>query len=133
MASLIKLKKGANTLDLTRHIPLGKYEVNDADNFYEWTDSDYVVHRQITDSKAVGSFTLKFKTVADFEAFINFVESAKDSATGAINAEVYCTNKHIVKNIDCFLNYTPADTLPQMADNKNDGFQVELQERKAHT
>lgn len=133
MASLVLLKNGANTLDLTRNIPLGKYQVNDADNFYEWTDSDYVVHRQITDSKAVGSFTLKFQSVADFEEFINFVESAKDSASGAINAEVYCMNKHIVKDIDCFLTYSPADTLPQMAEHKNEGFQVDIQERKAHT
>lgn len=132
MASLIKLKKGVNTLDLTRNIPVGKYQVNDIDNFYEWTDSDYVVHHQITDSKADGTFTLKFQTIADFLEFINFVDMAKDSATGAINAEVYCSNKHIVKNIDCFLNYTPTDILPQIAE-KNDGFQVELKERKAHT
>lgn len=130
MASLIVLKGSNNTeLDLTRYIPMKKYNINVTENYEEWTDSNYTIHRQKTDEKAEGDFTLRFPSISLYQQFVNFLETNKDSSTGAISCSVFCMNKYAVRNIYAFLTFNPADELPLLADNKSDGFSVVLQER----
>lgn len=130
MASLIILKgSGGHTLDLTRNIPLSKYSVNNIRNYDEWIDSNYAIHRQLTDEKAVGDFTLKFPTRALYQNFVSFINTYREAKTGAIRCEVWCTNEYRTKDIYAFLDFEPQDDLPLLADNKSDGFTVTLQER----
>lgn len=130
MASLIVLKsRGGLTLDLTRYIPMGKYNINNISNYEEWTDSNYTRHRQKTDEKAEGDFTLRFPSVALYQDFVSFIATHKDAQTGAILCDVWCTNEFRVKSIYAFLDFEPQNDLPLLADNKSDGFNVVLQER----
>lgn len=129
MASLIVLKGKSGVLDLTRFIPMGKYNINNVYNYDEWTDSNYTIHRQKTDEKAEGDFTLRLPSVSVYRQFIEFIEENKDEDTGAIACEVFCTNTFRVKDIYAFLTFEPINELPLLADNKSDGFTVTLQER----
>lgn len=130
MASLIVLKgAGGVTLDLTRYIPMGKYDLNNIVNYDEWTDSNYAIHRQKTDEKVEGDFTLKFPSIALYQNFVAFLATHKNKDTGAIACDVWCTNEFRVKSIYAFLDFEPANELPMLADNKSDGFTVTVQER----
>lgn len=130
MASLIVLKsRGGLALDLTRYIPMSKYKINNIVNYEEWTDSNYTRHRQKTDEKAEGNFTLRFPSVALYQDFVSFIATHKDDQTGAILCDVWCTNEFRVKSIYAFLDFEPQNDLPLLADNKSDGFVVTLEER----
>lgn len=130
MASLIILKgSGGHTLDLTRYIPMSKYSVNNIRNYDEWIDSNYARHRQLTDEKAEGEFTLIFPSIGLYQDFCAFIEIFRDKKTGAIPCDVWCTNEFRVKSIDAFLDFEPQNDLPLLADNKSDGFTVTLTER----
>lgn len=129
MASLIILKSSNNPLDLTRYIPMSQYNVNNYINYQEWVDSNHTIHRQKTDEKAQGSFTLKFPTISMYQEFVSYINTYKDSQTGAIGCEVWLTNEFRSKNIFAFLDFDPTNDLPLIADNKADGFTVTLQER----
>lgn len=130
MASLFVLKgRGSASLDLTRYIPMGKYRLNNVINYDEWTDSNYAIHRQKTDEKVEGDFTLRFPSIALYQDFVSFLNTHKDSETGAISCDVWCTNEFRVKSINAFLEFNPQNDLPMLADNKSDGFTVVVQER----
>lgn len=130
MASLIILKgkNGAN-LDLTRFIPMSKYSINNIRNYDEWIDSNYAKHRQLTDEKAEGDFTLRFPSINLYQNFVSFLNTHRDNSTGAIACDVWCTNEMRVKTINAFLDFEPQNDLPLLADNKSDGFTVTLSER----
>lgn len=129
MASLIILKGKNATLDLTRCVPMGKWNVNNIVNYEEWEDSNYVIHRREKCNRAQGSFTLRFPNIQKYQEFVNFLATHKNSTTGAIDCEVWCTNEFRVKSITAFLEFEPSNDLPLLADNKSEGFTVELQER----
>jgi len=131
MASLIVLKGNylGNTLDLTRYIPMSKYSINNIRNYEEWTDANYRRHRQLTDVKAEGTFTLKFPSIQKYTEFVDFIADNSHSETGAIKCDVWCNNTHESKGIDAFLDFEPQNDLPLLADNKSDGFVVTLSER----
>lgn len=130
MASLIVLKgTGGRTLDLTRYIPMSKYSVNNIRNYDEWVDSNYAKHRQLTDEKAEGDFTLRFPSIKLYQDFVAFIATHRNNSTGAIACDVWCTNEFRVKTINAFLDFEPQNDLPLLADNKSDGFTVTLTER----
>lgn len=129
--ALLKLNGSGNTTyDLTRFIPVPKYNVNAVEEYEEWTDSAYATHRRLLSSKAQGQFTLKFPSISDYSAFMTFYTSNMDSATGTINADVFLTYPYVTRQgIDVFLKFAPQNDLPLIADGKAEGFQVELLQR----
>lgn len=130
MASLIVLKGSrGETLDLTRFIPMSKYSINNIINYDEWTDSNYTVHRRKTDEKAGGDFTLRFPSVALYQNFVAFISTHRNSSDGSIKASVWLDNEFRTKDINAFIDFEPQNDLPLLADNKSDGFTVELTER----
>ena len=130
MASLIVLKGNGSELDLTTHIPVPNYQVNNIRNYEEWKDASYVIHRQLTDEKIEGSFTLKFNSIQDYEEFVSFYMNNRDLNTGAILCDLWIDNEHVLKvNKSVFLDFEPQNDLPLMKDNKSEGFTVTISER----
>lgn len=133
MASLIKLN-GANSavFDLTHFIPMPEYNVNAVEAYEEWTDSAYTTHRRLLSSKAQGDFTLKFHSIAEYEAFMTFFNTNMDEDTGAIKADVFLMYPYTTRqNIDVFLTFAPQDDLPYLAEGKGKGFKVNLTQRSS--
>ena len=129
MASLIVLNSSDSltTFDLTKHMPMGSYNVNAVEEYDEWTDSNYATHRHLLSSKAQGEFTLKFKSITEYEAFMTFYNANIDSSTGAINADVFVMYPYETRQgIDVFLTFAPQDDLPYLAEGKAKGFSVKL-------
>lgn len=129
MASLIKLIGTSSNLDLTRNIPTPEYNVQDVKNYVTWTDGNYSIHRHLTDSKAQGTFKLKFPTKEDYLSFVNFIKSNENAVDGSLLCDVYCNNRNEVKRVNAFLDFQPDNELPLMADRDYEGFDVTLSER----
>lgn len=71
------------------HIIASTYKVNDPGAYEEWTDAGNYKHkRKLREHKIVGSFSMFFKTLAEFKTF----NSAVKNNTGDTNAvPVYLT------------------------------------------
>lgn len=129
MASLIVLIGKNRNLDLTRVIPTPEYNVQDIQNFVSWVDGNYSIHRHLTDTKAQGTFKLKFPRKEDYFEFVEFIKANENKDDKSIVCDVYCNNRNEVKRIHAFLDYQPDNELPLMADQEYEGFDVTLEER----
>lgn len=129
MASLIVLIGKTKNLDLTRNIPTPEYNVQDVRNYVSWVDGNYNEHRHLTDTKAEGTFKLKFPTKEDYIRFVDFVKENEDKNDCSLVCEVYCNNRNEVKRIHAFLDFEPDNELPLMGAMEYEGFDVALKER----
>lgn len=115
--------------DLTKYIPVKKYNINNVEYYEEWIDSNYKVHRRKTHEKAEGEFTLVFPSVFWYNKFLEFYNTYRNEEDGSIEADFFMTNKNTNRRAYVFLDFEPQNDLPLLADNKSDGFVVTLTER----
>lgn len=134
--NLIDIKYKENnvtkTYNLSTHIPMGTYNVNMLEEYEEWTDSNYDIHRKLLRNRIEGTFDLKFKSIADYETFLDVLTKAK-TTTGQnyIEMDAFATNKGASYNKKFYYEFTPKNQLPMMADSKNDAFTVTIKEARA--
>lgn len=134
--NLIDIKYKENNItkiyNLSRHIPMGSYNVNVMEEFEEWTDSNYDIHRKLLRNRVEGTFDLKFKSVEEYEGFLNVLTAAK-ATTGQnyIEMDAFCTNRGATYNKKFYYEFEPKNDLPQMADSKNEAFTVTIKEARA--
>lgn len=134
--NLIDIKYKENnvtkTYDLSKHIPMGSYNVNVIEEFEEWTDSNYDIHRKLLRNRVEGTFDLKFKSIADYETFIDVLALAKATTQqNYIEMDAFATNKGMIYNKKFYFEFAPKNDLPMMADSKNDAFTFTIKEAKA--
>lgn len=133
---LIDIKYKENNVskiyDLSSHIPMGGYRVNVLEEYEEWTDSNYDIHRKLLRNRVEGTFELKFKSISDYEDFLSAITKAR-TTTGQnyIEMDAFATNKGVSYNKKFYIEFEPKNDLPFMADSKNDSFTVTIKEAKA--
>ena len=120
------------TYNLSQHIPMGTYNVNVLEEFEEWTDSNYDIHRKLLRNRVEGTFDLKFYSIDAYEEFLNVLTKAK-TTTGQqyIEMDAFATNKGTSYNKKFYYEFAPKNDLPQMADCKNNAFTVTIKEARA--
>lgn len=134
--NLIDIKYKENNItkiyNLSRHIPMGSYNVNILEEFEEWTDSNYDIHRKLLRNRVEGTFDLKFKSVEEYEGFLNVLTAAK-ATTGQnyIEMDAFCTNRGAIYNKKFYYEFEPKNDLPQMTDSKNESFTFTIKEARA--
>lgn len=134
--NLIDIKYKENNLtktyDLSKHVPMGTYNVNVLEEYEEWTDSNYDIHRKLLRDRIEGTFDLLFKNIADYEDFLTVLTKAK-TTTGQnyIEMDAFCTNKGASYNKKFYYEFAPKNDLPSMADSKNEAFTVTIKEARA--
>lgn len=65
--------------DYTNNIINGTYDVNNNDVEEIWTDGNHVEHPEIVRTRLEGKFTLRFRTLASYEAFVADYTSKKQA------------------------------------------------------
>lgn len=122
----------AKTYDLSKHVPMGTYNVNVLEEFEEWTDSNYDIHRKLLRNRVEGTFNLKFKSISDYEDFLTAITKAR-TTTGQnyITMNAFATNKGTNYTKKFYIEFTPKNDLPHMVDSKNDAFTVTIKEARA--
>ena len=130
----IKYKENSvtKTYNLTQHIPMGSYNVNVLEEYEEWTDSNYDIHRKLLRNRVEGTFNLKFKSIGDYETFLSTITKAR-TTTGQnyIEMDAFATNKGVSYNKKFYIEFEPKNDLPMMSDSKNDAFTVTIKEARA--
>lgn len=99
--SMIFFKIG--TTDLTDYADIQNFNINKQDVFQEWTDGNWIDHRDIVRTRIAGSFQLGFKDSADWSAFLALLTSQKDEA-GYYPVTTYVNNTGAAETINAFLD-----------------------------
>lgn len=84
----------------------GNYKVNNVEEYIEWTDANFTIHRDIRRKRVSGTFNMMFRTKASYEAFIAYIASTKTN--GYNICEIKCNNEiNTLENVKLFINFTP--------------------------
>lgn len=101
--SMVFFKIGST--DLTAYADIQNYNINKADVFQNWTDGNWVDHRDMVRTRITGSVKLGFKTAASWSAFLTLLTSQRNAA-GYYPVTVYVNNTGTTETIDAFLDMT---------------------------
>lgn len=118
--------------DLTEHIVVPTYKVNEQPEYEEWKDANYTVHREIVRTKVKGSFSVVFSSLSEYEEFLQAVED-HTIEDGSTQVTVYLHNKAhddqgITKQAYLFIDFDPQDALPIMGSEDSE-FEITVSER----
>ena len=100
MTNLFKI----GTTDLTKWDYTANHKVNKADVYQNWTDGNWVEHREIVRTRITGTVELRFSRAAEFTAFLALLTSERN-ANGYYTVTVYCSDSGTTETIDAFLEY----------------------------
>lgn len=104
MSATIFFKIGSSsTGDLSAFADIQNYDVNKVDVFQEWTDGNWINHRDIVRTRIQGTVTLGFKTVTDWNAFVSLLNANRDEA-GYFAVTVWVNNTATSETINAFLD-----------------------------
>lgn len=123
---LFKINNGGD--DITTHIVAPTYKVNEQPVYEEWTDSNYTLHREVVRRKVQGTFTVKFDVASEMNSFINQLRTIQNS-DGSVPVLIYVHNLRQVKEKNVFVECDPANTIPLLNHEQDEGFEVTITER----
>ena len=104
MSSTIFFKLGSSSSgDLSAFADIQNYDVNKADVYQDWTDGNWIEHREIVRTRISGTVTLGFQTATDWNAFIALLNSTR-TADGYFPVTVWVNNTGTSESIDAFLD-----------------------------
>ncbi len=114
--------------DLTPHIVVPTYKVNNLPKYEDWVDANYVTHREVVRHCLNGSFTVKFWSIAEYEEFLDAVDSTL-MTDGSHHVFAYDgidkTNQTLVSKY-LFIEFDPEQVLPVIGTEEDDGFEVTI-------
>lgn len=99
--------------DYTNNIINDTYDVNDNDVEETWTDGNYVEHFEVVRTRLEGRFTLRFRSLASYEAFVADYASKKQ-ADGLCSCKLWSNKTLAHKTGNVKLTFTP---VPMQKDN----------------
>ena len=96
------------TTDISSYIDIQTYAVNREDVYEEWTDGNWVLHREIARTRRSGTFQVGFSKAADFASFMALLSSAK-TADGYYSVSAYISNTGSSDTFDAYLDVSNDD------------------------
>ena len=99
MTNLFKI----NTTDLTPWEKTSEHDVNKAEVWEEWTDGNFITHRNVTRTRVSGNVVLNFSRLTDYTSFLSLLSSERN-ANGYYPISVYCSNTDTLETVNAFLD-----------------------------
>ena len=93
----------SSTGDLSDFADIQNYDVNQVEIYQDWTDGNWIDHREIVRTRIQGTVTLGFKKTSDWNAFISLLNATRDAA-GYFPVTVWVNNTATNESIDAFLD-----------------------------
>lgn len=118
-----------NGVDLTNHITVPSYSVNQISSYINWQSASYVNHRYVTRKVVSGTFTIYFDDPSEYFEFLDLINRNTNTLGYIPGVEVYCNNIKDIVTADIFLDFTPVNDLPFYGAKQHDGYQITIQER----
>lgn len=135
---LFKMGVGDDAIDFTTNITVPNFKVNRKPVTEEYTDLNYVVHRETVRQRIEGTFTLKFYSMEDetvngvvLHGYKTFVDCFNNSLNGegAVKATVYANNMLKAYEGEFYLDFQAQNTIPFFGSKSYNGFDVTIKER----
>ena len=102
--STIFFKIGSSSSgDLSAFADIQNYDVNKTDVYQEWTDGNWIDHREIVRTRIQGTVTLGFKKTSDWNAFVALLNATRNAA-GYFPITLWVNNTATSETIDAFLD-----------------------------
>ena len=117
-----------NGTDITQYILAESYNVNQKNEFNEWTDANKVNHHDIIRTRVSGEFELQFK-IGDETPYNNFVTLIKNNTvSGVLPITVFVNNINETKAINAFYEYLPVMVKNVRSNKMYKSFKLSLEE-----
>lgn len=126
MASIVLFKVG-NT-DLTDYLDIQGYNVNKTEEFSEWTDANYVHHRNVVRTRLSGSFRLGFKNTAEVTSFLNVLDTNVQPGN-YYPASVFANNDNTLHSASIYLDGVAEIKRDLVNDRVWHEYEIDLEER----
>ena len=91
-------------VNYSAYIIRDSYNVNKIDEYEEWVDADYKVHRYATRQKVRGEFEMQFMKQSDYISFLSVLSSNKQT-NGTYLPTLYLNNTGSPESVTCFLDF----------------------------
>lgn len=114
--------------DYSKNITVPSYKVNQEPIYREWTDCDYVVHREIARKKIKGSFTIFFTTIEEYKQFFNYIKG-NTLQDGSILVSSLVNNINEIRDYYAYIECLPVNNLPFYNAREYEGYEVNITER----
>ena len=115
-------------VDLTKHIMVPTYEINQVDEYKKWTDANHIEHRECFRKRVLGKFTMKFLDKDNYFEFLELLKKYKEVG-GYTSTSLYVNNLNEVITTNVFITITPTNTLPFFRNESYKGFTVTIREQ----
>lgn len=116
------------TMDLTNLIVVPSYNVNLQDGYEEWIDNNKVTHRDILSKKAMGTFSVKFETIDQYQAFMLYMANNKKQ-NGSYDCSVYLNNMLTAINTEMYIDFEAPDIMPFIGIKDCEPIEVTVEQR----
>lgn len=116
-----------NGIDFTANVIPGTYKINTEDDYQSFYDAYHNTHRQTLGQKVRGTFDVFFKTLSDYETFVD--KCLEKDRNGCVSCTLTSNNEATDKSIICYLTYKPARNLSGVFEDFMDAFQITIEER----
>ena len=97
-------KVGLN--DYTNNIINGPYAVDEEPVCDEWVDGRGVTHKSKKRDKISGTFTMKFRTLAEYTTFANLIKTSTESGQ-YVECTVFLNKKQETRTKNFFIEWFP--------------------------
>lgn len=98
---LVLLKIGGT--DLTPYIDKQNYEVNNVDEFEEWTDANHVKHRHVIRQRLSGNLSIGFRSTTEITNFLTLMGNNLQSG-GYYNAQIFANDDNTLHTTEIFID-----------------------------
>ncbi len=117
-----------NGIDFTHFITVPSYKVNRQNEYIEWQDANFIVHRFLTRTRVSGTCTMMFDDKDEYYTFLDTVEENKVTAGYIPGCTIYCDNIHETVLADLYIDLDPPEAVPLFG-SKHEGFEITITER----
>ena len=117
-----------NGHDYSSCVKVPSWNVNTLPVYEEWTDANYVTHRDILRNRVSGKFTLVFH---DEEKYYQYLDDIANGTTpeGYIILTVYSNNTNALSTGNFFLDQSIKNSIPIIGSKDFEGIEVTINER----
>jgi len=118
-----------NTTDFSSGIKAGSYSVYTNEVYKNFEDANGKTHRRYIRDRIEGSFKIFFRTMEQYNAFLDAINAVKSSTDSSVPITVYDLKAKTTKNINAFLDFKPVINLDGVLNPFIEPFEIKIEER----
>lgn len=115
--------------DYSAHVIAGTYEINDLPEYESWRDMNGIQHKFKQRNRLQGGLDMFFRTMEEYSAFKNSVESNKSSSNDSVRITATDNLTNTDKTAYAYIDYSPVRGRDGKWQDYFPSFKVSIEER----